>query len=91
MKKEMPQCLHSLVTVVCEASAVDLARVSAESPAELLNNAVSKTCARACRGLRAVGAEAYLHAEQRDALRNFGGIDDLVALMRLREVRFWSI
>jgi len=86
MKKEMPHCLHSLVTVVCEASAVDLARVSSESPAELLNNAVSKTCARACRGLRAVGAEAYLHAEQRDALRDFGGIDDLVALMRLREV-----
>jgi hypothetical protein len=42
MKKEMPQCLHSLVTVVCEASAVDLARVSAESPAELLNKTVRK-------------------------------------------------
>jgi len=42
MKKEMPHCLHSLVTVVCEASAVDLTRVSSESPAELLNNTVRK-------------------------------------------------
>ena len=42
MKQEVPQCLHSLVKVICEAEAIDLASVSTQSPAELLEKTVRR-------------------------------------------------
>lgn len=111
MRQEVPQCLHSLVKVIYEAEAIDLASVSSQSPAQLLEKTVRqllafqtrarararslahfcgprarKPRARVTRGCASVVLTRCV-AVQKDALRNFSGIDDAVALMRLREVR----